>query len=70
FLTRNIGLSCTVAPIHDAGGRLCAALDVSTCRSDLTPAMLKLIAAATNEAAHRIEASHFRESFRHARILV
>lgn len=70
FLTRNIGLSCTVAPIFDAEGKLCAALDVSTCRSDLTPAMLKLIAAATNEAAHRIEASHFRESFRHARILV
>lgn len=70
FLTRNIGLSCTVAPIWDAEGKLCAALDVSNCRSDLTPALLKLIAAATGEAAQRIEASHFRERFRHARILV
>ena len=70
FLTRNIGLSCTVAPIFDAGGRLAGALDVSTCRSDLTPSMLKLIAAATGDAAHRIEASHFRETYRHARIVV
>lgn len=69
FLTRNIGLSCTVAPIWDAQGKLAAALDVSTCRSDLTPALLKLIAAATAEAAHRIEASHFRDTFRHARIV-
>ncbi|WP_448149657.1 GAF domain-containing protein [Labrys miyagiensis] len=70
FLTRNIGLSCTVAPIWDAQGRQMAALDVSTCRSDLTPAILKLVAAATREAAHRIETHHFRETFRHARILV
>lgn len=69
FLTRNIGLSCTVAPIWDAQGKLAAALDVSTCRSDLTPALLKLVAAATAEAAQRIEACHFRESFRHARIV-
>jgi transcriptional regulator of acetoin/glycerol metabolism len=70
FLTRNIGLSCTVAPIWDAQGRLMGGLDVSTCRSDLTPAILKLVASATREAAHRIELHHFREAFRHARILV
>jgi transcriptional regulator of acetoin/glycerol metabolism len=70
FLTRNIGLSCTVAPIWDAQGRLMGALDVSTCRADLTPAILKLVASATREAAHRIETTHFRETFRHARILI
>lgn len=70
FLTRNIGLSCTAAPIWDPSGRLSGALDVSNCRPDLTPATLKLIAAATAEAAHRIEASHFRAAFGHARILV
>ncbi|OYX74961.1 MAG: Fis family transcriptional regulator [Rhizobiales bacterium 32-66-11] len=70
FLARNIGLSCTVAPIWDAHGRLAAALDVSTCRSDLTPALLKLIGAATVEAAQRIEQRHFRAAFSHARILV
>ncbi|POR56596.1 GAF domain-containing protein [Bosea psychrotolerans] len=70
FLTRNIGLSCTVAPIWDARGRLIATLDVSTCRADLTPAMLKLVASATVEAAHRIEAHHFRMAFPKARIVV
>jgi len=70
FLTRNIGLSCTVAPIWDPMGRLVAALDVSSCRSDLTPSMLKLIAATTIAAAQRIEASQFRSAFPHARIIV
>ncbi len=70
FLTRNIGLSCSAAPIWDAQGRLAGALDVSTCRADLTAATLKLIAAATVEAAHRIEATHFRAAFPHARIIV
>ncbi len=70
FLTRNIGLSCSAAPIFDPQGRLAGALDVSTCRQDLTPATLKLIAAATVDAAHRIEASQFRAAFSHARIVV
>lgn len=70
FLTRNIGLSCTVAPIFDPQGCLAGALDVSTCRRDLTPAMLKLIAATTVEAAQRIEAAQFRAAFQHARIVV
>ena len=70
FLTRNIELSCTVAPIWDAQGRLMGVLDVSTCRSDLTPAILKLVAAAARDAAQRIETHYFRQAFRHARILV
>lgn len=70
FMTRNIGLSCSVAPIWDARGRMLAALDVSTCRADLTPGLLKLIAAATVEAAARIEARQFRDSFPDARILL
>ncbi|GGC89546.1 GAF domain-containing protein [Chelatococcus reniformis] len=70
FLTRNIELSCTVAPIWDARGKLVAALDVSTCRADQTPATLRLIAAATREAAQRIEAGHFRQTFHHARIVL
>ncbi|MFN3673440.1 MAG: GAF domain-containing protein, partial [Bosea sp. (in: a-proteobacteria)] len=70
FLTRNIGLSCTVAPIWDERGRLIATLDVSTCRADLTPAILKLLATAVADAARRIEAQHFRAAFPKARILV
>lgn len=70
FLTRNIRLSCSVAPIWDPDGRLIAALDVSTGRSDLTPSMLKLIAAATVETAQRIEAMQFRAAFAAARIVL
>ncbi|MEW6256123.1 MAG: GAF domain-containing protein [Pseudomonadota bacterium] len=70
FLTRNTGLSCSAAPIFDAHGRLCGALDVSTCRFDLSTATLKLIAAATIEAAQRIEASQFHAAFNQARIVM
>ncbi|MBC9179960.1 GAF domain-containing protein [Pseudoroseomonas ludipueritiae] len=70
FMTRNIGLSCIAAPIWDAEGRVMGALDVSSCRADLTPGLLKLISAATGEAAARIEARHFRQVYAGARILV
>lgn len=70
FMTRNIGLSCSVAPIFDAGGRIIAALDVSTCRSDLTAPVLKVVAAAAVEAAQKIEARNFRETFCDARIVL
>jgi transcriptional regulator of acetoin/glycerol metabolism len=46
FHTKNTGLSCTVAPIYDHQGRLAAALDVSSCRADLTEGFVGLIAAA------------------------
>ena len=36
FYARNTLLSCTSAPIYDHEGRLAAALDVSSCRADLT----------------------------------
>lgn len=70
FLTRNIGLSCTVAPIWDEKGAIIAALDVSTCRADLTMPVLKVVAAAACDAAQKIEARHFREMYRHARVLL
>ncbi len=70
FMTRNIGLSCSVAPIFDAEGRIIAALDVSTCRQDLTAPMLKVVAAAAVEAAQKIEARNFRETFSNARIIL
>ncbi|MFD2237006.1 GAF domain-containing protein [Aureimonas populi] len=70
FLTRNIGLSCTTAPIHDHEGRLVAALDVSSCRADLTQSFAGLIALAVGDAARRIEAEHFRSVFSQERILV
>lgn len=70
FHTRNIILSCTTAPIYDHCGRLAGAIDVSTCRADLTRGHAGLIAAAVADAAHRIEARHFRAAFPGARIVV
>ena len=70
FHSRNIGMSCTVAPIFDHQGRLAAALDVSSCRTDLTEAMLPLITSAVIDAARAIEAQHFRHTFSHARIVL
>ena len=70
FHTRNIILSCTTAPIYDHRGRLAGAIDVSTCRADLTRAFAGLIASAVADAARRIEARHFRAAFPGARIVL
>ncbi len=70
FHTRNIILSCTTAPIYDHCGRLAGAIDVSTCRADLTRGYAGLIASAVADAARRIEARHFRAAFPGARIVV
>ena len=70
FYVRNIGLTCAVAPIYDHRGRLAAALDVSSCRDDLTEDMVRLIGSAVLEAARKIEARHFTHSFSGARIML
>jgi transcriptional regulator of acetoin/glycerol metabolism len=70
FLTRNTLLSCTTAPVYDHEGHLAAALDVSSCRADLTEGFVDLIAMAANDAAARIEAEYFRLAYPRARILV
>ena len=70
FYTRNTLLSCTTAPVFDHEGHLIAALDVSSCRADLTEGFINLIAVALNDAATRIEAEYFRLAFPQARILV
>ncbi|MBB2971788.1 helix-turn-helix domain-containing protein [Mesorhizobium sp. RMAD-H1] len=70
FLTRNTGLSCTTAPIYDQEGNLAAALDVSSCRSDLTEGFANLISMAVIDAAQRIEMDNFRLAFPTARILL
>lgn len=70
FLDRNTGLSCTTAPIFDHEGNLAAALDVSSCRADLTEGFVSLISMAVADAARRIEADHFRLMFPEARILL
>ncbi|PIB94810.1 Fis family transcriptional regulator [Caulobacter sp. FWC2] len=70
FHARNTALSCTVAPIYDHQGRLAGALDVSSCRADLTEGFVGLISAAVVDAARRIELEHFRRMFVGARLLV
>ncbi len=70
FHARNIGLSCSVAPIHDHEGQLAASLDVSSCRADLTAGFVGLITAAVGDAARRIEAQTFRHAFAGARIML
>jgi len=69
FHTKNIGLSCTVAPIYDPWGRLAGALDVSSCRPGLGD-MVDLLRSAVLDAARRIEAEAFRQTFAKARVMV
>jgi transcriptional regulator of acetoin/glycerol metabolism len=70
FRSKNTALSCTVAPIFDHRGRLMAAIDVSSARSDLTEDFVKLIGVAVVDAARRVEAENFRRAFPKARIVV
>jgi transcriptional regulator of acetoin/glycerol metabolism len=70
FFSRNTLLSCTTAPIFDHEGALIAALDVSSCRADLTESFVNLIGLAVIDAARRIEAENFRLAFPGARILL
>ena len=53
FHTRNIGLSCTVAPLFDPNGRIAGALDVSSCRPGLE-GLTGLVERAVTDAARRI----------------
>nr|WP_066727265.1 GAF domain-containing protein [Sphingomonas pituitosa] len=69
FASRNIGISCMDAPVHDPEGRLVAALDVSSCRADHGPAMAEMIASLVRDAARRIERDYFCRYFADRRIL-
>ena len=69
FASRNIGISCMDAPVHDPHGRLVAALDVSSCRDDHGPAMADMIAALVRDAARRIERDYFCLHFEGQRII-
>ena len=70
FFTRNALLSCTTAPIFDEHGDLAAAIDVSSCRADLTEGFQHLIGMVVADAARAIEAENFRLAFPEARILL
>lgn len=70
FLSANIGLSCSSAPVYDAEGQLVAVLDVSTAGGETGEALAGLIAHAVAEAARRIESDLFQAAFPKARLMM
>jgi len=62
-------MSCMDAPIWGPDGRLLAALDVSSARSDQTALFNRLISAQVAQTAKAIEAVFFRACFPNARIM-
>ncbi|PZU88779.1 MAG: Fis family transcriptional regulator [Shinella sp.] len=70
FLSSNTTLSCATAPIRDHLGRVTAALDISTCRHDVTDMTLAILSQAVRDVAARVEMSLFRMAFPSARIVM
>lgn len=70
FLARNIGLSCSSAPVHDAFGALAAVIDVSSAREDLPEGLAMLIAGTVAEAARKVELDLFQHHFPRARLVM
>jgi transcriptional regulator of acetoin/glycerol metabolism len=70
FLSRNIDLSCSSAPVHDAQGALAAVIDVSTARRDLPDGVAALLGHTVAEAARMIEADLFQSAFPKARLVL
>ena len=70
FLPSNAILSCMTAPIFHHDGTLAGALDVSSCREDLTEGFAALIAHSVTETARGIEAEAFRLAFPKARMML
>ncbi|MCU0899235.1 MAG: GAF domain-containing protein [Cypionkella sp.] len=69
FLARNIGLSCSSAPVHGPDGQLLAVIDVSTARAELADAVAGLIGNTVAEAARKVEADLFHRHYPRARVL-
>ena len=70
FLSANIGLSCTAAPIRDHQGRIRAVLDISNCRDDTTESTMSILSQAVRDSALRVETNIFRRVFPKARIIM
>ncbi|WP_186294381.1 sigma-54-dependent Fis family transcriptional regulator [Bradyrhizobium guangdongense] len=58
--------SCAVTPLFDEAGRLAGAVNITSCREDLSRAAHQLALAVTMEATRRIEGIIFRNHFRNA----
>jgi len=55
--------TCAVAPLFDHGGRLAGAVNITSCRDDLSRAAHQLALAVTTQATRRIERASFRQVF-------
>lgn len=69
FRTRHMHLTCTVAPLFDAVGRLAGALDISSYCPDPKGRVLPLAQAATRHVVRRIEERCFRDAYANAVIV-
>ena len=58
--------SCAVAPLFDPVGRIAGAVNITSCRADLSRTAHQLALAVTMEATRRIESAIFRDHFRNA----
>lgn len=63
FRARYASLSCTVAPLFDASGRLAGALGIASYHPESRGRILPLALAATRNAARRIEEQCFRDAY-------
>ena len=70
FHSKNTDFSCSAAPIFDINGALMGALDISSCRTDLTEEFSRLIGDSVIAAARRIEGENFCQHFSKARIIL
>ncbi len=70
FHTKNVGFSCSAAPIFDHKGRIIAVLDISSCRSDLTKGFSRLIEDNVINVARQIEAENFCQYFSGNKIIL
>src|SRR5215472_4055772 len=69
FRSRHINLSCSAAPVFDAGGRLMAVLDVSAIDPERSERAHALTGALTLASARTIEERFFRDGFRQAWVI-
>lgn len=70
FFSTNIRLSCMSAPIFGAFGELVGALDLSSCREDMSYAMSVVLSTVVADSAHAIETDLFRKAFPNCRVMM
>lgn len=69
YLSQNIGLTCSAAPIYDPHGNLLAVLDSSSCSSTDSRAAQVHTRALISAYARLIESQHFLREYRNQKIL-